>query len=76
MEKEIERFDAVSDDGKRYTLICYQQYVTPPRNLSGPASRPIEGVRRWATNTGLSVNTTKDPDLFEIVQLDEIVRKV
>jgi hypothetical protein len=74
MEDEIERFDAVSEDGDKFTIICYERINTHTRLVGGTRRTP--GTIRYETTSGLSVNTCKDSNSFEIVQIDQIVRKI
>ena len=73
MEQEIGRCTAVADDGTMYTVITYQHF-TRSNLISGP-QQWIPGTKHMALLNGESVNYIDD-ETFQIVQTDEIIRKV
>lgn len=74
MEEEIERFDAVSENNDRFTIICFE-HITTTKPVSGVAQR-CGGTIRYETTCGHPVNACEDPNQFEIVQTDQVVRRV
>jgi hypothetical protein len=69
---EIERFLAKTDKGREYTIILYQEHIHT-EDFKG--SQDIEGPTRYLTSTGRLVNRI-DSETFQIVETDEIVRKI
>ncbi len=59
-EVEIDSFLVKTDSGKEYTMVEYAE---------------IAGPKRFVTSTDLSANRI-DAETFELVQTDEVVRKV
>jgi hypothetical protein len=72
MEREVERFTAVSDDGQRHTIIAMQEMIEV--NAVGQHTW-IKGLKRMQLPDGSPVNYI-DPNTFQIVHTDLIVRKV
>ena len=70
--REIGRFSAKSDSGQVYVIIEHQEY-NQVRTLKVDTELP--SLKSWVTSTGLFVNQI-DAETFQIVQTDEIVRKV
>ncbi len=74
MEREIERFGAKTEQGKRYVIIVYLTILN-----AGGFDKPgamAEGRKRYATSKGLHVNIGNDPNTFEIVETGEMVTRV
>ena len=73
-EVEIDRFAAKSDTGKLCIIVVFQQYieVATLRNPHGE----IPSLKRYATLNGFHVNTTSDSEAFEVVETQEMIRKV
>jgi hypothetical protein len=71
--REVERFEAVSDAGKRYTVVRYAEQV-PFQPLSGPTEWH-DGSPSYELLNGGDVNM-KDASTFQIFDTDEIIRKV
>lgn len=69
---EINRFDVVSDKGKKYTIIESQTYLAA--GSQGNPQLEIPGLKEFNTTTGLAVNYI-DPKTFMIVETGETVRK-
>ena len=72
-EVMVNRFLAQTDNGKRYTIFEYQEYI-PAASLPHPNAE-IPSLKRWDTSTGRHVNNI-DSETFQIVEADEVVRKV
>ncbi len=72
-EIEKERFLAQDDAGRVYTVVIYQE-TREYRTLSGP-SQTIEGALRATLSDGRSLDWI-DAETFEIIDTDEIIRKV
>jgi len=75
MKRETEtcRFLAKTDSGKEYTIVEYQEYVTSG-SFDNPQSETAT-LKSFSTSTGLLVNRI-DSKTFQIVETNEIVRKV
>ena len=58
MIREIDRFQANTDDGKPYTIVLYQHFRTWTP-LSGDPQQ-IATTREYRTSTGLAVNVIDD----------------
>jgi hypothetical protein len=71
-EIEIDRFPGISDSGKEYIVVRYQEYISVP-SFDNPDETP--GKERMVTSTGLLVHQI-GRETFKIVQTNEIVRKV
>jgi hypothetical protein len=69
---EIERFIAKTDKGKEYIIILYQEHVHTEDFVG---SQDIEGLTQYLTSTGKFVSRI-DSETFQIVETNEIVRKV
>lgn len=74
MENKIEQFEAVTENGDKFTINCFERIVTT--NSLSRFAQKIPGAIRYETTCGLAVNTCKDPNQFEIVQTDQIVRRI
>lgn len=72
-ERETDRFLVKTDDGKEYTIIQYQEYISTS-SFDNPHGE-VEGLKSLSTSTGLHVNYI-DPKTFKIVETNEIVRKL
>ncbi len=71
--REIERFEAVSDSGVRYTVVLLaEQKLFQP--LAGPPQW-LDGSTSYELLNGGHVNR-KDAVTFEIFDTEEIIRKV
>jgi len=66
-EVEIGRFPVKTNDGKEYTIIRYQEYISS-------SSGEIPGMKRFRTSDGLDV-TYIDSETFKIIVTNETVRK-
>ena len=66
------RFIARSDSGKEYIIVKYQEYI-----YFDCCSKPqeLEGLFSYRTSNGDLVNCI-DSETFQIVETNEIVRKV
>lgn len=74
MEDQIEKFEAITEGGELFTIICFERIITT--NALIPSSQSnLRGTIRYETICGLSVNACKDPNQFEIVQTDQVVRR-
>ena len=62
-----------SDDGKEITIFEYTTSVLH-QALSGRSPR-LKGSRRYALDDGASVNCI-DENTFQVVQTDQILRKI
>lgn len=71
--KEVQRIQAQGDDGARYTVIEYV-WVTELHPISGEPSS-VKGAREWRLDDGRHVNMI-DAETFEILDTDEIIRKL
>jgi hypothetical protein len=75
MWEEIDRFQAVGEDGTVYTVV--KRYKPNPafRRLSGGTS-PAGGTTDFVLSDGRDVNQTKEPESFQILDTGEIIRKI
>ncbi|MFL6843758.1 MAG: hypothetical protein ACJ8ER_02620 [Allosphingosinicella sp.] len=73
MWDEVERFAAIGDSGRTYTVVIYQKLIEF-RPLSGPVQY-AKGAMDAKLLDGRDVNP-KDTETFEIVETGEIIRKV
>jgi len=73
-EVEIERFRAKAKDGREYTIVVLQQFISAA-HLTDPQAE-IPGLKRLITSTGLVVTPDDDPESFKILQTDQIVWKI
>ena len=71
--REIERFDAMSEDGDRFTLI-HGQYIIETVAQDGTRTR-APGIEFFTTADGDPVNRIDD-DTFEIVRTAMIVKRI
>lgn len=71
--EEIERFTAVGDSGREYTVLLLAN-VTTFRDLKGNVSQ-LRGGTAYQLLDGSHVNM-KDASTFQIFDTDEIIRKV
>jgi hypothetical protein len=72
MEQEIDRFDAVSEDGTVYTIVEYQRVVGfRPISRQSP---DVGGSRRLALVDGRHVNQI-DENTFRIFDDETIIRR-
>ena len=75
MAKEIDRFDVIADSGSRYTVILLEHYRKWDE-WSGKNGLVPTG-RELITACGLDVTPVDDDaGIYQIIQTDEIVRKV
>ena len=72
MERETGRFRAVSDDGEGFIVIECQRIIET-RTFTGTLI--TKGLKRFRLSDGSSVNRL-DPETFQIVQTQQIIRKV
>ena len=72
MDEEVARFEAVANDGKKYTVVEYQP-VTTFRPLSGSASM-VAAAMSYTLLDGSAVDLI-DEATFKIVATDEIIRR-
>lgn len=76
MEQEIDRFEAKADDGTVYTIIEYQEF-TEHRPVDSPNTEWVKGMKRLELEDGSPVNAVRnDPETFQIVATDQIVRRI
>ncbi len=71
--KELKKFTAKTDAGKKYTIIQFQEYIE-----AASADHPkttIPGSKFMRTADGLHVDII-DSKTFKIVETDEIVKKI
>ena len=73
MEKQIDQFTVKTDDGKKYEIIAYQEFISVATH--DDPNGMIAGMKRLATSTGLAVNLNNDYT-FEIVETHECARRV
>lgn len=73
-KREVERFSAISDSGKHYTIVVYQNFIDVT-TLNSQNREELPGLKSMITSTGLTVNYI-DPNNFQIVQTGEHLRKV
>jgi hypothetical protein len=71
--REIRRFFAVADDGTEYVIVEHQEIIDAAHHGDKRAGLP--GMKRLATLDGRAVNYI-DSETFQIVETDEIVRKI
>jgi hypothetical protein len=71
--REIDHFDAISSDGRVFTITIHQEYIIS-RLLDGSISK-IPGFKKITTSEGYDVNY-KDDTTFQIVDLNLLVKKV
>lgn len=71
--REVDRFDASSDDGRIFTIVVYQDFIIS-HSHDGAISR-IPGLKTAKTTDGYYANY-KDDNTFHIVELDLIVTKI
>ena len=74
IERELERFEVKTEDGREMTLIALQTFIDVTHNQS-KGQEWIAGLRRWQLEDGLPVNCIDD-NTFKIVSTGEIVRKM
>lgn len=72
----IGSFDAEDDEGNIYTVEQYQEQISVPQ--VGAPNFIVPGAIDLRLDTGESVSPTRDgnPETFEIVQADKIIRKI
>jgi hypothetical protein len=73
MITEIERFEAIADNGKRYTVV-HLQHWTEFRPLSGKAQQ-LPGSTEWKTACGIDLEENED-GTFKMIQIDGILRRI
>lgn len=73
MADEVDRFQAVADDGEEFTVIVYRQTIKG-RDLDGTEWTKL-GLPDLALVDGSAVNQI-DTETFQIVETDKIIRKV
>ena len=69
--REIERFNAISDSGKTYVVIC-QQEIVEVSSMSG--SSTVAGMKRIILSTGDAVNYVNDRT-FTVVHTGETIHR-
>lgn len=72
MENLVDRFMAVDDDGKEYTVIEYRELIEDNKLEAGG---PRLGFPRFALDDGSAVNQI-DAKTFQIIETDKIIRKI
>lgn len=72
MEREVERFEAMAEDGRRFTIIVYADMIDVGSRDNRNAE--IFGLRRMVTTEGYAV-TAKADDLYHITSLELLVRR-
>lgn len=72
MEKLVDRFQAVDEDGNKYEIEIHQE-IRVVRHQHGSAEIP--GGRRATTSTGLALRT-RDGQTFQVVNTGQILRKI
>jgi hypothetical protein len=70
--REVDRFDAESEDGEVYTVVVYQEFVEF-RSVMGNDWKP--GLQELRLLDGSHVNQIGS-ETFRILDTDEIIRKV
>lgn len=73
MFEELERFEAISDTGDRYTIVHRRRIVTK-RFMDG-TTRKAHGSDDWITSCGIDLQPLSD-GTFEMIQIDGILRRV
>lgn len=71
--KETERFNALSDTGKMYTIVTYQEFL-PTLNIRNPFDK-IPGEKIMETTESQAVKCI-DETTFQIIATGEILHKV
>lgn len=74
MEREIDRFTAVTESGLSYKIVAYQEFIRVSA-MSSPESW-IPGMKRLELANGSSPVNRIDDSTFKIVLTNEIVRKL
>jgi hypothetical protein len=74
MRREVDRFHAVDDDGRTYTVIVYQDFHQQ-QSLSGPP-KFVPGSKDLRLSDGSYLSPTDDPDTFKIVETGKPIRRV
>jgi hypothetical protein len=70
----VDQFFAVTDEGDEYQVLVYQHQSTF-RPLSGPSQRP-SGATEFQLADGRGVSPIGSPDLFEIVDTGQRIRRL
>jgi len=73
MIKEIERFQAVSDSGNKYTVLIYQKFIDA--STAEDPNKYIPGIKSARTLDGQPLNRIDDKS-FEIVETGEIITRI
>ncbi len=73
MEQEIDRFPGKTDNGKKYIIVKYQEYMSTG-GYDNPQSETAT-TTRFLTSDGEIVNQI-DSETFQIFNTDIIIRKV
>ena len=71
MKKLINSFAAQDQNGKKYTIDCYQTFTTH-RTLSG--TETLAGMKEY--HCGTSAVNVIDENTFQILQTDTEVKKI
>lgn len=74
MERQIDCFDAKTNDGRRYSVVVYQEFVDATA-MGDQTRKWLPGLKRAELSDGSSLNRI-DNDTFKIVATDEIIRKI
>ncbi|MET3526481.1 hypothetical protein [Phenylobacterium koreense] len=74
MERELERFECQDEDGRRYTIVAYQEF-TAFNPVSG-STRWVAGLKRLELSDGSSFVNYIDEQRYKIVATDTVVRRV
>lgn len=74
MERQIDRFDAKTDDGRVFSVVVYQEFIDAT-SIGDKARKWIPGMKRITLSDGSPVNYI-DANTFKVFGTDEIIRKV
>lgn len=74
VEREIERFECQDENGRRYTIVAYQEF-TAFNPLSG-STRWVAGSKRLELADGSSFVNYIDEQRCKIVATDTVVQRV
>jgi len=62
---EIERFEAIAENGHRFTIVVYQAWLQV-RSFDDPAAQPIPGMQYARTTTGKTVRRQSD-EVYDVL---------
>jgi hypothetical protein len=74
MEREIERFEAQTENGTVLTVVIFQEFVDATA-MGDTAQRWIPGMKRIELDDGSPLNFI-DNKTFRLVLTDQIVRRI